>query len=54
MRLLDKLNRKVGDKEYRKYFLHIPNNDVDKLQWTKGQELDVRIRGDTLILKPAD
>ena len=53
MKLQDELNRRVGDKEYRKWFVNLSKEHVEKLQWKKGQELDVRIRGSSLILRPA-
>ena len=49
----DELNRRVGDKEYRKWFVNLSKEHVERLQWEKGQELDVRIRGRTLTLRPA-
>lgn len=54
MRLQDELNRRVGDKEYRKWFVNLSKEHVEKLQWKKGQELDARVRGRSLILRPAE
>ena len=53
VKLQDELNRRVGDKEYRKWFVNLSKEHVERLQWAKGQELDVRIRGRTLTLRPA-
>ena len=52
MRLLDKLNRRAGGREYRKWYLHIPNADVEELGWTRGQTLNARISGKRLVLEP--
>lgn len=52
MRLLDRLNRRVNGREYRKWYLSLPNADVEKLGWSHGQELRVRISGDRLMIEP--
>lgn len=54
MRLLDKLNRRVGDREYRKWYLSLPNAHVKRLGWSHGQELKTRIDGNMLVIEPAD
>ena len=54
MRLLDKLNRRVGGREYRKWYLSLPNADVEQLGWSHGQELKAEIDGNNLLIRPAD
>ena len=54
MRLRDKLNRRVGDRVYRKWYLSISNADVKQLGWSRGQELRVRISGGKMVIEAAD
>ena len=54
MRLSDKLNRRVGDRVYRKWHLSLSNADVEQLGWTRGQHLRSRVCGDRLVIEPAD
>ena len=54
MRLRDKLNRRVGDRVYRKWYLSLSNADVERLGWERGQELKTRISGNRLVIEPAD
>lgn len=54
MKLRDKLNRRVGGREYRKWYLSLPNAYVERLGWTYGQDLKVEIDGSNLLIKPAD
>lgn len=52
MKLQKRINRRVGDKEYLKYYVDIPANEIDKLDWINGQDLDFEVKGDKIILKP--
>lgn len=52
MKLQEKMNRRVGDKEYRRWYLNLSKDEVAKLEWQKGQELKVKIHGQKLILEP--
>lgn len=54
MRLRDKLNRRIGDRVYRKWYLSISNADVKRLGWSRGQELRVRISGGKMVIEAAD
>ncbi len=38
--------------EYYKFVLNIPNEIIEKLKWTEGEELSPEVKGRTLILKP--
>lgn len=52
MKLQKQLSRKVGTKEYPKWVVTIPPNDIENMGWDEGDELEVQIKGDKLILKP--
>ena len=52
MKLCEKLNRRVGDKEYKKWYLVLSKEDIDKLQWKKGEELEAKVRGNSLMIRP--
>ena len=53
MKLLDRLNRRAGGREYRKWYLHLSNADVERLGWSRGQALNARISGKRLVVEPA-
>ena len=53
MKLCEKLNRRVGDKEYKKWYVNLTKEQVEDLCWNKDQKLEVKIRGNNLILKPS-
>lgn len=53
MRLQKQVNRKVDDKEYSKYVLVVPPEEVQKLQWGEGEELDHEIKEDALVIRRA-
>jgi len=51
--LQKQVNRVVEDKEYSKYVLVIPPEDVSKLEWKEGEELMHEVRDQTLIIQKA-
>jgi bifunctional DNA-binding transcriptional regulator/antitoxin component of YhaV-PrlF toxin-antitoxin module len=51
MKLQKQVSRKVGDKEYEKSWVVIPQEILKKLSWKTGQELMGEIKGDKLIIK---
>jgi len=51
MKLQSQVSRKVGDTEYTKFWVVIPQRIIKKLGWKSGQELEVEIKGDKLIIK---
>lgn len=53
MKLQNSINRKVKGVEYRRWFVNLPVEDVERLAWKAGQELETKIVGDKLILKPS-
>jgi antitoxin component of MazEF toxin-antitoxin module len=51
MKLQKRFNRKVGDKEYSKWVVVLPNEKVEELGWKEGEELDLDTKRDAIILK---
>ncbi len=50
MRLQKHFARKVGNKEYSKYVVVIPPENVEKLGWEEGEELENKVHGDKLVI----
>ncbi len=50
MKLQKRLSRKVGDKEYDKWIITIPPSKVKELGWKEGQEIELKIKGNTAQL----
>ncbi|MGH9923691.1 MAG: AbrB/MazE/SpoVT family DNA-binding domain-containing protein [Nitrososphaerales archaeon] len=40
----------MGTKEYNKWIIVIPPEDIEKLKWREGQELELEIQEGKLIL----
>jgi len=51
MKLQSQVSRRVGKKEYRKFWVVIPNEIIEKLGWVEGQEVSADVKGHTLLLK---
>lgn len=51
MKLQKQLSRKVGGVEYAKWVLVIPPNTIEELKWKEGQELEVEIKENKLVVK---
>jgi hypothetical protein len=53
VKLQKRLNRKVGDKEYSKWIVVLPDTFVNELGWKEGTELEAGInpKNESLILK---
>lgn len=51
MKLQSQVSRKVGDKEYRKFWIVIPEKLLKKLGWKTGQELKGDVKGDKLVIE---
>ncbi len=51
MRLQSQVSRKYGDVEYKKFWIVIPEKLLKKLGWKSGQELEVEVKGDKLIIE---
>lgn len=52
MKLQKRTNRKVGDKEYKKWYVDIPAEAIEKAGWKESAELDFDIKNQQIILKP--
>ncbi|NWG37851.1 AbrB/MazE/SpoVT family DNA-binding domain-containing protein [Nitrososphaera sp.] len=52
MKLQKRFNRKVGNKEYNKWVLVLPQDEVEKLGWKEGVELEPNIKDGKLVLTP--
>jgi len=52
VKLQKRFNRRVGDKEYSKWVVVLPDNEVSRLGWKEGIELEAsRTKNGTLELK---
>jgi bifunctional DNA-binding transcriptional regulator/antitoxin component of YhaV-PrlF toxin-antitoxin module len=43
----------VEDKEYSKYVIIVPPEDVEKLEWKEGEELSHEVKEQALIIRKA-
>ncbi len=50
MKLQSQVSRKYGDKEYRKFWIVIPEKLLKKLGWKTGEELKAEIKGNKLVI----
>jgi bifunctional DNA-binding transcriptional regulator/antitoxin component of YhaV-PrlF toxin-antitoxin module len=53
MRLQKQVNRVVEDKEYSKYVIIVPPEEIEKLQWREGEELAHEVKEESLIIRKA-
>jgi bifunctional DNA-binding transcriptional regulator/antitoxin component of YhaV-PrlF toxin-antitoxin module len=53
MRLQKQVNRIVEDKEYSKYVIVVPPEEIERLQWREGEELTHEVKEQTLIIRKA-
>jgi bifunctional DNA-binding transcriptional regulator/antitoxin component of YhaV-PrlF toxin-antitoxin module len=51
MRLQKRLSRKIGKKEYVKWVITIPPDDIEKLRWKEGEMLDSEVVDSSLHIK---
>lgn len=51
MKLQSQVSRKVGDTEYLKSWVVIPNKILELLKWKHGQELNGEVKDGKLIIK---
>lgn len=52
MKLQKRFNRKVGAKEYSKWIVTLPPEEIDGLGWIEGMELEALSSEGKLVLKP--
>ena len=51
MRLLSQKSREYRNKEYRKFWIIIPNKIIEKLKWEQGDKLETEIIDDKLVIE---
>ena len=51
MKLQKRINRRVGDKEYLKWYVDIPSSMIEKAGWKEGADLEVMVKDNKLVLK---
>jgi len=51
MKLQSQVSRKVGNTEYKKSWIVIPNKFLELLKWKSGQELKGKVKDGKLIIK---
>jgi len=51
MKLQSQVSRKIGDTEYKKFWVVISEKLLKKLGWKTGQELKADIKGNKLIIE---
>ena len=54
MRLLSQISREYKGKEYKKFWIVIPNNIIKKLGWKSGTELNADLKNNKLIIEKED
>lgn len=50
-KLQRKLNRKVGDEEYYKWYIPISPNAIEQLKWKKGDSLHAKVSDKRLMIQ---
>lgn len=51
MKLQKQLSKRIGTKEYDKWVIVIPPEQIRDLGWREGQELEAKIQGKKLIIE---
>jgi len=51
LKLQRKLNRKIGNEEYYKWYIPVSPDVVTQLKWKKGDSLSVKISGKRLVIE---
>lgn len=52
MRLQRQLSRQIGNTFYSKWVVVIPPEKIRQVGWRIGADLEIEVRGNTIILKP--
>jgi len=52
MKLQQRTNRRVGDKEYLKWYVDIPSEIINEVGWKEKIELEADVKGHKIVLKP--
>lgn len=51
MRLLSQTSREYKGKEYKKFWIVLPNKLIEELGWKTGEELGADIKKDKLVIE---
>ena len=51
MRLLSQKHSQYKDKEYKKFWVIIPQKIIEKLGWKEGQDLEPKVKGGILLIE---
>lgn len=51
MRLQSQVSREYKGNKYEKYWVVLPSKLVEKLKWKSGEELEVEIKDNKLIIE---
>ncbi len=51
LKLQKQRTREVKGKEYHRWAVVLPFNELDKLRWHEGEELQAEAKGNELVLK---
>lgn len=54
MKLQKRFSRKVNNKEYVKWILTIPPEDIEKIGWKEGQDVNSMVVADGLLIKKSE
>lgn len=54
MKLQKQKTREVKGKEYHRWTVVIPPDEIEKLGWKEGEELQPKAQGKKLIIEPSD
>ena len=54
MRLLSQISREYKGKEYKKFWIVIPNKIIEKLGWKSGTELNADLKNGKLVINKED
>ena len=52
MKLQSRVNRRIGNKEYRKWYIDIPPDVIEKIGWKESLELDYDVKNHQIVLRP--
>jgi len=51
MRLLSQISREYKGKNYKKFWIVIPNKLIEKLGWKTGEDLEGKVKNDKLVIE---
>ena len=51
MKLLSQISRVYKGKNYKKFWIVIPNKLIERLGWKTGEDLEWEVKGDKLVIE---